>query len=75
MALTQSSLATRIKDELENQKGAPADPDRLDEFAQAIAKAVVDEIQANAVVNTTVVVTGVQTGGSNANGTGVGTIS
>jgi hypothetical protein len=53
MALTQSSLATKIQTEIVAQFGAPADSSILNKFCQAIAKAVVDEIQSNAVVNTT----------------------
>lgn len=55
MALTQASLATKIKTRLEAEFGKVADdPNQMDKFAQAIAKAVVDEITQNAVVNTTV---------------------
>ena len=53
MALTQGSLAAKIIAELENQFGAAADSATLSKFANAVAKAVVDEIQANAVVTTT----------------------
>lgn len=51
MSLSQSSLATRIKTEITNKCGNPMDAAKLDKMAQAIAKAVIDEIQANAVVN------------------------
>lgn len=54
MALTQASLATKIQAEIIAQFGAPADSSVLLKFANAIAKAVVDEIQANAVVTGTV---------------------
>ena len=55
MALTQAALATKIKNNLETEFGKVADdPNQMDKFAQAMAKAIVDEIQANAVVNTTV---------------------
>ena len=54
MPLTQAALATKIKDNLETEIGNVADdPNQMDKFAQAIAKAVIDEIQANAVVSTT----------------------
>lgn len=47
MALTQASLATKIQAEIIAQFGAPADASTLLKFANAIAKAVIDEIQAN----------------------------
>jgi hypothetical protein len=50
MAMSQSSLATKIQAEIINQFGAPADASTLQKFANAIAKAVVDEIQQNATV-------------------------
>lgn len=50
MALTQASLATKIQTEIIAQFGAPDDAGILQKFADAIAKAVVDEIQANAEV-------------------------
>ena len=68
MALTQAALATKIQAEIIAQFGAPADASILLKFANAIAKAVVDEIQANAVTSTTV------SGGSSA-GTYPGTVT
>jgi hypothetical protein len=66
MALSESSLASRITAEVEAKKGAPPDdPEQLQQMAQAIAKAIVDEIKANAVVT----VSGVQSGGGSATGT------
>lgn len=53
MALTQASLATKIQTEIISQFGAASDASILLKFANAIAKAVVDEIKNNAVVNTT----------------------
>lgn len=50
MALTQASLSTKIQTELIAQFGAAADASTLTKFANAVAKAVVDEIKANAVV-------------------------
>ncbi len=51
MALTQAALATKIKDEIEANAGKSADdPTELDNFAQALAKAIVDELKANAQV-------------------------
>lgn len=71
MALSQATLATKIQAEIVAQFGAPADASTLQKFANAIAKAVVDEIQANAVVNPTALVA---PGGGGAV-TGTGTVS
>lgn len=68
MALTQASLATKIQAEIIAQFGAPADAGTLQKFANAIAKAVVDEIQANAIV------TGTVTSGMGAGGAVTGTV-
>lgn len=65
MPLTQASLSTKIQTEIINIYGAAQSAAKLKQFADAIAKAVVDEIQANAVVN----VTGVQSGPNTATGT------
>jgi len=78
MALTQAALATKIKNNLETNFAKVADdPNQMDKFAQAIAKAVVDEIQANAVVNTTVttVVATPDTLTGTGAGPGVGTVT
>lgn len=65
MSLTQASLSTKIHTEIVAQYGAADDDSKLTKFCDAIAKAVVEEIQANAVVNTTGTVTsGPGTGGS-----------
>ena len=65
MSLTQASLSTKIHTEIVAQYGAADDDAKLTKFCDAIAKAVVDEIQANAVVTTTGTVTsGPGTGGS-----------
>lgn len=69
MALTQASLATKIQTEIIAQFGAAADASILNKFCQAIAKAVVDEIQANAAVAGTV------TSGAGAGGAVIGTVS
>lgn len=69
MALTQASLSTKIQTEIINLYGVADDSALLKKFADAIAKAVVDEIQANAVVNTT----GTVTSGAGAGGTTVST--
>lgn len=53
MALTQASLSGKIETELETVFGSPADSVQLKKFCDAIAKAVVEEIQSNAVVNST----------------------
>jgi len=72
MPLTQTSLATRIVNEMIAEKGQPENPVLLMEFAQAIAKAVIDEIQQNAQVTTTVV--GASATGGPVTGTGTGTV-
>lgn len=64
MALSQASLATKIKTELESEFST-LDSSWLDKFAQRLAKAIVDEIKNNAVVQ----VTGVVSGGATASGT------
>ena len=69
MALTLASLSTKIQTELIAQFGAADDAAILKKVADAIAKAVVDEIKANAVVTTTVTGT-LPTGPVAATGTG-----
>lgn len=64
MPLTQASLAAKISSEIAALYGAPADAAKLQSFADAIAKAIVDELKANAVVT----VTGVTAGGGSAVG-------
>lgn len=68
MALTQTSLSTKIQAEIINLYGVADNSARLKDFADAIAKAVVDEIQANAVTTTVV-------GGGSSAGTYTGTVS
>jgi len=68
MPLTQASLATKIQAEVIGLYGAPDSASILADFANAIAAAVVDEIQTNAVVTTTV--PGVRGGPSTVSGTG-----
>ena len=65
MALSQATLSTKIQTEIVALYGVADDSARLKQFADAIAKAIVDEITQNAVVT----VTGVQSGGSSAGGT------
>jgi len=70
MALTQASLSTKIQTEIIALYGVADNSARLKDFADAIAKAVVDEIQANAVVNGTV------TGGGSSSGSAIeGTVT
>jgi len=64
MALTQSSLASRIQSEIQAIYGAPSDAGKLQQFCTALAKAIVDELKANAEVT----VLGVTPGGSSAVG-------
>lgn len=68
MPLSQSGLSSAIKSEIESLYGAPDDDGTLQNFADALAKAIVDHIQGNALV--TVTVTGVQPGSGTAPGTG-----
>lgn len=75
MSLTQASLSTKIHTEIVAQYGAADDDAKLTKFCDAIAKAVVDEIQANAVVTVTTSTPGAQAGGSTLPGTGTGTVS
>lgn len=65
MAMSVSSLKTKIQTEIINQFGAPADAAQLSKFCEAVAQAVYDEITTNAVVNSTgTVTTGAGAGGS-----------
>ena len=75
MGLTQSSLSTKIQTEIVSLYGAANDASKLKDFADAIAKAVVDEIQANAVVTVTTSTPGAQAGGTTLPGTGTGTVA
>jgi hypothetical protein len=70
MALTQSSLSGKLQTELSNVFTI-VDNDVLVQVCDAIAQAIVDEIQQNAVVNTSVA--NVQGGASVR--TGIGTVS
>ena len=70
MPLTKESLSTKIQTEIIALYGAADDSSKLKDFADAIAKAVVDEIQANAVV------TGTVTGGGSSSGSAIsGTVN
>lgn len=77
MGIAKETLSTKIETELQVVFGSPADSVQLKKFCDAIAKAVVDEIHSNAVVNTSV--TGTVTSGSGAGGlvvgSGVGTVT
>ena len=68
MALTQASLSTKLQAEIQTLYGVADDAALLKKFCDAVAKAVVDEIQQNAEVATTV--NNVQSGAGTANGTG-----
>lgn len=50
MALTESSLSTKIQTELISEFGAAADASTLKKFADAIARAVIEEFTTNAEV-------------------------
>lgn len=58
MPLTKASLSSKLETELDDILGIPADPALRKKVLDAIAKAVVDEIQQNAVVSTVGTVTG-----------------
>lgn len=73
MPISEASLSARIVSAMTSEKGAPADPSKLQEFANAVAKAVVEEITQNAVVTTTV--TGSSASGGPVTGAGTGTVS
>lgn len=75
MGLTQASLSTKIQTEIVALYGVANDASKLKDFADAIAKAVVDEIQANAVVTVTTSTPGAQAGGTTLPGTGTGTVA
>ena len=75
MGLTQSSLSTKIQTEIVALYGIADDASRLKDFADAIAKAVVDEIQANAVVTVTTSTPNAQGGAATLPGTGTGTVA
>lgn len=63
MPMTQASLSTKIQVEIVAQLGAADDSAQLKRMADAIAKAVVDEVQANAQgAGTTTVVGGSSAG-------------
>jgi hypothetical protein len=70
--MTQATLAARIIAEIVALYGPADDPAILQQFANAIAKAVVDEIQQNAQVNPGIPVS---TSGGPGSTTGPGTIS
>jgi len=65
MPLSESSLANRIKSEIQGVYGTPLDASKLNQFCAALAKAIVDELKANAKVT----VVGVTPGGGSATGT------
>lgn len=65
MSMTGPGLAAVIKSEVIAEYGPPDDESKLDNFANALGQAIVEYIQANAVVT----VTGVSSGGSSASGT------
>jgi hypothetical protein len=65
MPLSAAGLGTKIKDEIIAALGTPADSTQLTTFCNAVGKAVVDYVQANAVVTSTGTVTsGAGLGGS-----------
>lgn len=73
MALTQASLSTKLQTEIQNLLGTADDTVQLKKMTDAIAKAVVDEIKANAVVPAGIAVV-VSTGSGIGATTGTGTV-
>ena len=69
MPITDTSLSAKIVAEIVAAKGAPADMSQLQQFADAIAKAIVQEITTSAVVVGTV------TSGAGAGGAVTGSIT
>jgi len=57
VALSQAGLSSKIETELKAVYGEPADATKLKSFCDAVAKAVVDEIKANAQAAGTCLVT------------------
>ena len=74
MAIAQATLSTKLQTEIIALYGAADNSARLKDFCDAIAKAVVDEIHANAEVNTVTSTPNAQGGVSILPGVGVGTI-
>jgi len=68
MPLTKAALSTKIQTEIIAVFGAADDASKMKDFADALAKAIVDEIKANALV------TGTVTSGAGAGGTVTGTV-
>jgi hypothetical protein len=79
MPLDKPRLTQSIKTNIENEMTTLGFPtlnnQQLEVFSKAIAEAVVDEITANAVVNTSTTTPGAQSGSSTLPGTGTGTVS
>ena len=69
MPITVASLKGKIKDKLDAEFGAPTDPAWQEKFCKAIAEAIVEEIQASALV------TGTVTSGAGSGGAVTGTVS
>jgi hypothetical protein len=68
MALLTTSLSGKIETEIKAVYGNPTDSDKLKDFCDALAKAIVEEITTNAVVVGTV------TSGPGAGGDVTGTL-
>jgi hypothetical protein len=73
MSLSAAGLGAKIKDEIIAKLGSPTDSTQLEKVSDAIGKAVVDYITANAIVSST----GTVTSGAGAGGavTATGTVS
>lgn len=61
MPLTEASMSTQIQAEMTVIFGAPADSTQLQKFCDALAKAIVENIQTNALVTVVGVTPGVGT--------------
>lgn len=71
MTISESSLSTKIQTEIIVEFGAPQNSAQLTKFCDAVARAVVDEITSNAVVNSTGTVTSGAGAGGGVTTTGV----
>lgn len=69
MPLSDSSMSSDIKAQLQTVFGSPVDSAKLQEFCDALGKAIVENIKANALISGTV------TSGAGSGGTVTGTVS
>ena len=69
------SLSGKLYTEIQNLYGPPDNSQRLQDFCDAVAKAVYDEITQNALVTSTTSTPNAQAGASTLPGTATGTIT